>query len=319
MKRILTALVLIPLVLLLVFRAPEWLLFAVLGVVALLALHEYLHLVQCYGFPPFRLTSLLLMAAFFAPLVYEVVNATVDATPNKEIGSPIFLLVVFIWPLVVLFSAPFLYLCVAVASIRRNPVEGDADMRALASGAAMAFFGFLYIGGPLACLGFLRLCYRGWFLVLFTFVAVWVGDTAAMYVGKAWGRHKFSPRISPNKTWEGAIASVAGAVLACVLLGHYAGRLESALVHSGLVEAVFPPLLSVPVWSAALAAAVINVAAQLGDLFESLIKRGAGVKDSGTLLPGHGGILDRIDALLFAAPVALLLFALLGQNFTALQ
>jgi len=313
MKRILTALVLIPLVLLVVFRAPDWLLFALLGVVAMLALWEYLEIAGAYGLPRFRLTTLLLAAAFFALLAADLLR-----TPM----NPIFWtrgLHVFFWTLVLLLFAPFLYLCVALASVKREAVEGSADMRAAISGAAMACFGIPYIAGALVCLGLMRMEWHGWLLVLFTFVAVWVGDTAAMYVGKAFGRIKFSPRISPKKTWEGAIASVAGAVVACVVLGHYAPRLENALIHFDLVQAVYPPLLTVNAGVAALAAAIINVAAQLGDLFESLIKRGAGVKDSGTLLPGHGGILDRIDALLFAAPVALLLFALLGDRFAAMH
>jgi phosphatidate cytidylyltransferase len=114
-----------------------------------------------------------------------------------------------------------------------------------------------------------------------------------------------APRISPKKTWEGAAASLVASLAVGWLLFHYALPLSSALLRAGLIErrdGIFgleqpatEPIL--------LLTTVINVAAQLGDLVESLIKRGAGVKDSGAILPGHGGMLDRVDALLFAAPV----------------
>jgi phosphatidate cytidylyltransferase len=131
-------------------------------------------------------------------------------------------------------------------------------------------------------------------LVLFLMVCVWAGDIAALYVGRTFGRHKLS-YLSPNKTWEGSLASVAGSVLAglaVVAAGEFLSARGNTVLH--ILE---------PVWQSIVLAVIINLAAQLGDLLESAIKRGAGVKDSGTLLPGHGGVLDRIDALLLAAPV----------------
>jgi phosphatidate cytidylyltransferase len=124
-------------------------------------------------------------------------------------------------------------------------------------------------------------------------------------VGKSMGRHLMAPRISPKKTWEGAAASLVASVAVGWLLFHYALPLSSALLRAGLIErrdGIFglePPAMGPII----LLTVVVNIAAQLGDLVESLIKRGAGVKDSGAILPGHGGMLDRIDALLFAAPV----------------
>jgi phosphatidate cytidylyltransferase len=125
---------------------------------------------------------------------------------------------------------------------------------------------------------------------------VWAGDTAALYVGRAWGRHKLAPRLSPNKTWEGALGSVAGSLLVT------GGLLELAHVLATQWNSVW---LSYPeeIWYWLVLAVVVNVAAQVGDLAESALKRSVGVKDSGTLLPGHGGVLDRVDALLLAAPV----------------
>jgi phosphatidate cytidylyltransferase len=144
-------------------------------------------------------------------------------------------------------------------------------------------------------------------LLLFLFLVVWAGDIAALYVGRAWGRRKLAPSISPGKTWEGSVASVVGSVaigLALVLLAAALSRRNGGL--SILLS--FPG--SIMGWVAL--AVLLNVAAQVGDLVESALKRGAGVKDSGALLPGHGGMLDRIDALLVAAPV--LWYALLLQQ-----
>ena len=124
---------------------------------------------------------------------------------------------------------------------------------------------------------------------------VWAGDIAALYVGRAWGRHKLAPSLSPNKTWEGTLGSVAGSLLVTGgLLGLAAG-----LAQWDSTKLSYPE----DVWYWLVLAVVVNVAAQVGDLAESALKRAAGVKDSGSLLPGHGGVLDRIDALLLAAPV----------------
>lgn len=119
-------------------------------------------------------------------------------------------------------------------------------------------------------------------LLLFALVITWVGDTAAYFVGRAMGKHPLAPVISPKKSWEGAIASIFGALLVAV---------------------VFARWLTVPLTHLLAMAAAGNIAGQTGDLVESAYKRSAGVKDSGSLLPGHGGVLDRIDALILAIPV----------------
>jgi phosphatidate cytidylyltransferase len=124
----------------------------------------------------------------------------------------------------------------------------------------------------------------GAFWLLFALSVNWVGDIAAFYVGRSWGRHKFAPRVSPAKSWEGAAASTAMSLI------------YAAVYFSFLIKDVPLP------WALGIAAAG-NMAGQIGDLCESAIKRGAGVKDSGTMLPGHGGWLDRIDSSLFALPV----------------
>ncbi|HRC83987.1 MAG TPA: phosphatidate cytidylyltransferase [Thermoanaerobaculia bacterium] len=131
-------------------------------------------------------------------------------------------------------------------------------------------------------------------LVFLLLAIVWLGDTAAYYVGKRWGRRLLAPVVSPKKTWEGALASLLTGVVAAGVWGWF--RLHR----------VDLPLIFI--------AAATSVGAQLGDLVESLLKRSAGVKDSGTLLPGHGGFLDRSDALLFGAPILWLGIALAGTR-----
>lgn len=163
----------------------------------------------------------------------------------------------------------------------------------LRGGLALRLAGIVYVFGPLACAILLRQVSPHW--LMFALLLSWVGDTAALYAGKTWGRHKLAPVVSPNKTWEGAIASVAGAMLAAALYAHY------------LIPAA-------ALWMALAVAAIGNIAGQFGDLAESALKRRAGVKDSGSSLPGHGGWLDRIDAMLFAVPVVYLLVSLLPNQ-----
>jgi phosphatidate cytidylyltransferase len=119
-------------------------------------------------------------------------------------------------------------------------------------------------------------------LLLFAMVIIWVGDTAAYFIGRSFGKYKLAPHLSPNKTWEGTVASFLGSLI---------------------VALVFVRFMTVPPLHLLGMAAVGNVAGQVGDLLESAYKRSAGIKDSGSLLPGHGGVLDRIDALILAIPV----------------
>lgn len=123
----------------------------------------------------------------------------------------------------------------------------------------------------------------GWLFV--TLAIAFLSDTGAYAFGRLWGKHKLYPAVSPGKTWEGALGGIVGANVATVGFGH----------------CFLLPELSIP--KAIVLAVIGSFAGQVGDLFESMLKRGYGVKDSGTLLPGHGGMLDRVDALLFVGPV----------------
>jgi phosphatidate cytidylyltransferase len=304
MKRVLTALVLIPLVLLAVFKAPNWLFTLLVGAVALLALKEYLDLVEAYGVKPIRWLSYTLVVALFAGEAWAdsyafffpaYVGPFLTLPFYERLSSLVLRGVILVWP--------FLFLAVAMLQF---------DIRKASPSAAMSGFSVFYIGYSLLTVVWLQR--TSWYPLIFACFAVWAGDIVAMYTGKAIGRHKMSPQISPNKTWEGAVGSIVGSVAACWLLAHFAPKIE-LFVYGPHGYSFAPPMMDARVPAIAfgtskviLFAILINLAAQLGDLAESLIKRGANVKDSGTMLPGHGGILDRIDALLFAAPVALVLF-----------
>jgi phosphatidate cytidylyltransferase len=183
------------------------------------------------------------------------------------------------------------------------------DLRSSLPGAAASALALAYISLPLALLINVRARAAGAFYVFYLLVVVWAGDILAFLVGRSVGKHKLAPRISPNKSWEGTVASLAGATILGTLILTQGNAIVGFLRNTNLLAAQPGNILSVgaypashPLWVYILLSAALNVAAQLGDLAESMLKRGAGIKDSGSLLPGHGGMLDRIDALLFAAP-----------------
>ena len=287
LKRVATAVVLIPIVLALILRAPVWALALVAGAVALLTIHEFLKLTESYGVSPLTLPTLGCVGIYFFFLAAETTRSD---TPLLSTGT--FLITIGFAAAL----APFFFLTRAM--------RGE-DLRAGYPAAAASVFAFGYIALPMAMLVQLRQQWAGAFYVLYLLLVVWAGDIFAYFIGKSIGRHLMAPRISPKKTWEGAVASVLASVGVGCLLFHYALPISSALLRWGLIErrdGLFG-LEQPAMWPVIRLTITINIAAQLGDLVESLLKRGAGVKDSGALLPGHGGMLDRIDALLFAAPV----------------
>lgn len=165
------------------------------------------------------------------------------------------------------------------------------------AGTSVDVFGILYLGLTGACFAWLRTMpadeMTGIRLVIFFLVAIWVGDSGAYYVGKNIGRHKMAPVLSPKKTWEGLIGGVA-----------------TTFAAAAGFQAVFPmPFAWIHIL---ILAAILSVAAPLGDLIISLYKRDTGVKDSSSLIPGHGGLLDRTDSLLFSAPFVLLYLVATG-------
>jgi phosphatidate cytidylyltransferase len=271
MKRILTATILILVVFALIFFGNIWLMTLFSVIVAELAAYEYLKLAavgaESHGLKlriPIWWMALGTAIAFVVTLPNFPVEAQLPVLSALTIA-------LFAWN-----------------GFRSPLIQVLPD-------TAQGLFGLLYIAYPLTLIPLLWKQEDGPALVVFLMVCVWAGDIAALYIGRAFGKRKLAPRLSPGKTWLGSIASILGSMLAAGLLIYIADLLTArgiTILH-----------ISEPLWQSLVLAAILNVAAQLGDLLESAIKRGAGVKDSGTILPGHGGILDRIDALLLAAPV----------------
>jgi phosphatidate cytidylyltransferase len=280
MKRILTATVLILAVFALIFFGQLWMITLFSAIVAELAAYEYLKLAgvgaHAHG------------AELRIPIWWMALGtalAFVVTLPNFPVEAQLPVL-----------SA--LTLALFAWNGFRSPLTQ------VLPDTAQGLFGLIYIAYPLTLVPLLWKQEDGPALVLFLMVCVWAGDIAALYIGRALGKRKLAPHLSPGKTWVGSIASIAGSMLAAGLVIFISNTLTArgnTLLH-----------ISEPLWQSLILAAILNVAAQLGDLLESAIKRGAGVKDSGTMLPGHGGILDRIDALLLAAPV--LWFILILQD-----
>jgi len=229
-----------------------WWLFALLAVAALVALHEFYRMAR-----PLR------------PLVLAGYGGVGAALVGARLGGVEWMVGGFLATLLLAFAF-FL-----VASTR---APATVSISGTVSGAAWIGFG----------LGFLLLLRalpdHGRLAAFTVLLAVWADDTAAYLVGRALGRHKFSPTLSPAKTWEGFVAGTAAAIFVAFI----------ALYKQGFLA----------VGESIALGAIVAVSAALGDLFESALKRDMQVKDSGSLLAGHGGVLDRVDAFLFAVPAA---------------
>ncbi|HUP65364.1 MAG TPA: phosphatidate cytidylyltransferase [Thermoanaerobaculia bacterium] len=263
--REITALVALPFVIAIIGWGPLWLYTALIVIALTLALWEFLALGQTKGYPVQKIASILLL--------FVLLWTFLDDRVSVEVGVFAILLVI-----------PALYV------FARTPIE-----EALPASAVCAL-GTLYVGMLGGALLRLRIDFSrdairedgsldiGAKLIFFLLVAVWASDSGAYYVGKRFGRHRLSPRVSPKKTIEGGV-----------------GGFVTSLIAAGIVHATFFP--EFPLHHALIAAGLLCVGGIIGDLAESLWKRSADVKDSGVLIPGHGGFLDRIDSILFTAPI----------------
>src|ERR1700743_1967064 len=305
MKRVLTAAVLIPVVLLLVFKASILFFAPAIGLLTILGLKEYLGIVEAAGIKAIRCPTYILgllpivaILAITAPLVF-------DPPYRRAINLPYEPDMLSIWA-AVFASAPLIYGAVLVF---------HKDIRGGMASVAASMFGIFYVALPLSLLIDLRGNPLQCFLIVFILFSVWAGDIAAYYVGKNFGKHKLAPIVSPNKSWEGAIASSLASLGVAALVFKYRYDIPSLFSEKpfGIFWGSYDVLRTGFPWTHVILLGLFtNIFAQLGDLFESALKRGAGVKDSGTLLPGHGGILDRIDALLFAIPFVVCYVGLSG-------
>ena len=276
-SRILTALVLIPPVVYVLGWAPEWLFVLVVTAVAELCLYEYFAICRHAGFQPM---------AWFGYVAAALI-CLASATQAQRLTTA----------LPVLPVVPFLILSLAML--------GTPDLKHYLGKVACTLFGLLYI--PLALSALTPIRFRSipglvdpvpagqlkdprWAVVLL-FAVIWGGDSLAYFVGRAIGRRPLAARISPKKTVEGAIGGLLGSVLAGLGARFaFPGEIPKLDLGAFIVVVI-----------------LVALAGQIGDLGESALKRGADVKDSGAILPGHGGMLDRLDSLLFAAPTLWLL------------
>jgi len=286
LQRVLTAVVLIPIVVAAVWRGPTWLVALLVAVVTLLALREFFALSVSAGQASFTR-----WACFCSLLLQfqELVGDSPAAIPSGYFrGGAVLERLILLDPI----AFPFLLFVVGAGILAIvSRMAPRAALAALAGSSA----GLLFVALPLSFLIRLHGSFpAGPKYLLFLLLLVWVGDTAAYFVGRAMGRRKMARVLSPQKTWEGAGANLFGSLLVGWLFWRWqGGHLAHWLVLAGLA----------------------NLAGQVGDLLESVYKRAAGVKDSGSLLPGHGGMLDRIDSLIFAAPAAWCYVWLGGAGF----
>ncbi len=274
--RVLTALVLIPIVIGIVLFTPTWVVAIALAVITILALREYFALGDAIGHRAYRLWTIF---AALSVVLAQWHSSALLPSDWEEKRSIYFYADFLNASRVTAFDAFFLFVLglTVLTLFTRRPLVESLPSAGISSSA------LLLVAFPLSFAirlhGFPTFGPR---LLLFALAITWAADTVAYFVGRAIGKHPLAPHISPKKTWEGSIGGLAGSLL--VAYGF----------HFWLTISL-PHLLAM--------ATLGNIAGQMGDLLESACKRSAGVKDSGGLLPGHGGVLDRIDALILCIPV----------------
>lgn len=257
MRRVATAACLIPVVIYVIFGGPQWLFLSVIALLAVLCFHEFCGIAAASG------------VQLPEPLGHLA-------------GIALILLPVADWRFTVAMA-----MLALIWSLRLD------DLKFALPQASYLVLGVLYTFGAWRCATVLHERSAWW--IFFAVSINWVGDTAAFYCGRAFGKHKLAPVVSPGKTWEGAAGAIVFSVIYGVLL---LGR-------------QFPEVSPL---NFAVLSLVANVAGQFGDLAESALKRGAGVKDSGHMLPGHGGWLDRLDSSLFSMPVVAFYLSVVPQS-----
>ena len=285
--RVVTAAALIPAVVAAVWWGSTGLVAALTGLVTLLALLEFFALAARAGLYGHRLwtcfSALGLLAAQWEMSRERIVSWGRPHVSVIELSFPS----AFPGPIEVVLIA-FVLGAALIALTNRKPIAEALSALSISTAA------FLFVAYPFSFVVRLHgVAGKGSWLLLFLLVLVWVGDTLAYFVGRAMGRLPMAPQLSPKKTWEGAAASLLGSLLV-------------ALVFSRWVAIELRHLLVM--------ALLGNIAGQAGDLLESAYKRSAGVKDSGVIIPGHGGVLDRVDALILAAPVVWYYFQLVASG-----
>jgi len=275
-KRVATAALLIPFAVGLVLWGSTAIVALAVALVTLLALFEYFALGEAIGHRAYRFwTGTCALALIYTQWIVSAVG-TYPLAGGLVAYQRVWRFVFGVPTIEAAFFLFVLGIAALTLSTRRPLVEA-------LPAAAMSASGLILVAFPLSfAIRIHSLGTLGPPLLLFAMVIIWVGDTAAYFVGRSIGKHALAPHLSPKKTWEGAVAS-------------FLGSLIVAFIFARFMTLSLPHLIAM--------AALGNIAGQVGDLLESAYKRSAGIKDSGSLLPGHGGVLDRIDALILAIPV----------------
>jgi phosphatidate cytidylyltransferase len=284
--RIATAAILIPLVVALVLFTPTSVVAVATAIITILALREYFALGDAIGHRAYRLwtifCSLVLILVDWRvvrPFAFLSVSVTSITSPRSALvpdnAAQIHRLSALYSPTSILFL--FVLGITALTLWTRRPIVEGLPAAGISSSA------LLLVAFPLSYAVKLHGVYeQGPRLLLFALTLTWAADTFAYFAGRSFGKHPLAPHLSPKKTWEGSVASMIGSLFVAYAFSYW-------------IKIPLPHLFAM--------AALGNIAGQMGDLLESAYKRSAGVKDSGGLLPGHGGVLDRIDALILCIPV----------------
>jgi phosphatidate cytidylyltransferase len=268
--REITALVAAPAAIWITGWGPVWLFNATIALIAVLAMYEFVALGKAKGYDVPTVLCIAIMLVIIAAFIIDDLSV--------ELGMFAALLII-----------PASYV------VTKKSLENSLPS------SAIAVLATTYVGMLSGSLIRLHNDFpEGYKLVFFLLLVVWLGDTGAYYVGKQFGKHKLSPRISPKKTIEGLIGGVSASIITALVI-HFT---------------FFPAF---PLLHAVIAGVLLSIAGVIGDLAESMWKRSAAVKDSGTLIPGHGGFLDRFDSILFTAPILYCYWTLIVHGFRSLN
>ena len=285
-KRWLTALVIVPLLLWLIIKGSPFIIALTVSLLSVFAIREYLKII----FINENIPGFIWLLSFLSSILI-IADAWIASGPASGIASGPASVIAsgtkFVYAELIILTLLFNFLALIIYVLINFSKQNFSSQsgKTLFSIIARQFMGIIYVSMPLSLLVFIFQADKGLLWIIWLFVVVFLNDTCAFYTGTFFGKKKIAPVISPNKTIEGSLGGIAGSVLSGFILSLF------------FFNDFYFSLLLLP------CSFLLAIAGQAGDLFESAIKRASGIKDSGIILPGHGGILDRIDGLLVAIPV----------------
>ncbi|HET6402062.1 MAG TPA: phosphatidate cytidylyltransferase [Candidatus Kapabacteria bacterium] len=286
-KRILVAAIGIPIVIYVAFMPYS--LLGLMIIFALIAVHEFYGLAKIKGFVPQVTIGMILTALIVLSFAHaQLLRAALYFHPHTEIAT----LTIFLLPIIMIVGV----IATLTAELFKGYPNPIVQVSVTLAGAVYIGFG---VGGLYGVYEFFydpsgQTSSAAVFLITLL-ASIWICDSAAFTVGRKMGRHKIAERVSPNKTWEGGIAGFIAAIATWLIARAYIGGLEEVSLSTAIAVGI-----------------IVGAMGQIGDFAKSMFKRDAGVKDSSTLIPGHGGVLDRLDSILFAAPLTYIWLHLFG-------